>query len=126
MTASYVTLSTDPEARQAFVAGLRALARFVASHPDVPVPAYGTAIKLHTFGTDDQDRHDVDTFAAALSVTAAESGGGGHHYIASRAFGPVSYEAIAIPAATMAVHEAETSYRGCVHPDDAADLGEVA
>jgi hypothetical protein len=109
-------MTTDPEVRRAYVAGLRALARFLASHPEAPVPDYGTTIGLPVVGeTDEDERREVDVFAAAMGavVTADRDG----HYTVSRAFGPIRYGATAITAERMAAHDAETSYRGCVSPE---------
>lgn len=108
-------MTTDPETRMAFIAGLRALARFLASHPEAPVPGYGTVIGLPVVGeSDEAERREVDVFAAAMGATVTADRDG--YYTASRAFGPVSYEATAITSARMAAYTAESSYRGCVSP----------
>ena len=91
-------MTTDPEVRKAFIAGLRALARYLASHPEAPVPPYGTMIGLPaTGGTDEDNRREVDLFAVVMGATVTDDRGG--YYTASRTFGPVSYEATAISAA---------------------------
>jgi hypothetical protein len=124
-----VTATTDPDARKAFVDGLRALARFLVSHPDVPVPAYGTTILLSTLGTDDENRRDVDGFTAATAATVDDDWDRNGHYRAARMFGPVEYAAVAISEARMAAYRAETTCSGCVQPanpaghdDDPADF----
>ena len=109
-------MTTDPDTRKAYVAGLRALARFLAAHPEAPVPDYGTVIGLPAVGeSDEAERREVDVFAVVMgaSVTADRDG----YYTASRAFGPISYEATAITDARMAAYTAGTSYRGCVSPE---------
>ena len=117
-------MTTDPEVRKAFIAGLRALARYLASHPEAPVPPYGTMIGLPaTGGTDEDNRREVDLFAVVMGATVTDDRGG--YYTASRAFGPVSYEATAISAARRAAYLAESSYRGCVVAAPAG-LSEVA
>src|SRR5260370_35518767 len=98
-------MTTDPDARKAYAAGLRALARFLASHPEAPVPDYGTVIGLPAVcETDEAERREVDAFAVVMgaSVTADRDG----YYTASRGFGPVPYEATAITGARVAAYTA--------------------
>jgi hypothetical protein len=115
-------MTTAPQARAAFIAGLLDLACFLDAHPEVPVPAYGRTIGLSIDdGTDEQNRAQVDTFAAMLGATITDRNG---HYTASRRFGPVEYQAFAIRSDVFAAYEALQSYRGCVYPEP-ADLGEV-
>ena len=117
-------MTTDPEVRKALIAGLRALARYLVSHPEAPVPPYGTMIGLPvTGGADEDSRREVDLFAVVMGATVTDDRDG--YYTASRAFGPVSYEASAISAARHAAYLAESSYRGCVVPAPAG-LSEVA
>jgi hypothetical protein len=117
-----MTATTDPDARKAFVDGLRALARFLVSHPDMPVPAYGTTILMS--GSDAEDpRGFVDAFAAMTGAKIDDQWEKNGHYDAPRSFGPVEYNAYAISARRMAAYNAETSYRDCVQPDDPATSG---
>jgi hypothetical protein len=121
-------MTTDPEVRQAFIAGLRALARYLASHPDAPVPQYTARIGLCALGTDAENRRDVDTFVAAVGATDVDDRfDTDGYYTAGRMFGPIEYTATAISAARTAVYNAEQTYRGCVRPDSApAELGKAA
>ena len=48
-----MSLSTDTATRQAFITGLRDLARYLDQHPAVPVPAYGTVIYLSAASAED-------------------------------------------------------------------------
>ena len=112
-----MSFTTDPDARQAFIAGLRDLAWYLASHPAVPVSRYGTEIHLHADSTDDGGCAQVDHFARRLGATADNSIANDGHYEAVRCFGPVGYKMIAISDARMARHHAEASYTGCVIPD---------
>jgi hypothetical protein len=126
-----VTTTTDPDARKAFIDGLRALARFLVTHQDMPVPAYGTDVLLSGSKTDDP-RGFVDAFAAMTGAAVEDKWAETGHYDAARAFGPVNYRAYAISDAAMAEHCAWSSYSGCVRPDDPAasddpgQLGEAA
>jgi hypothetical protein len=84
--------STD---RAALIGGLRAVADYLESNPEVLAPTYPI---LYTFPPDGDwaaKRAEIDATAARLAVTAYEAGGG--HYVATRLFGPVEYRAVAIP-----------------------------
>lgn len=109
-------MTTDPATRQAYIAGLRALARFLSANPEVPVPDYGTGVLLFADGSDEGKRRAVDRFAALTGARVTDS----VHYTAVRAFGPVRYEAVAVPAAVSAAYRAHMTYDGCVTPDAAA------
>ena len=98
--------STDPGHRREFITGLRELATFLDASPDVPVPLYGTIIGLHATGSDAEMFAGVDQIAGLLGVTPSRDG----HYTATRCFGPIGYQAVAIPAASWAEHNARTSY----------------
>jgi hypothetical protein len=85
----------DRTERAALIGGLRALADYLESNPEVPTPIYST---MHTFPPDADwaaMRAEIDAIAASLGVVAYRSAGG--HYLASRSFGPVEYRAVAIP-----------------------------
>ena len=85
----------DPTERAALIGGLRALADYLESNPEVPTPIYST---VHTFPPDGDwavMRAEIDAIATPLGVIAYRSAGG--HYVATRSFGPVEYRAVAIP-----------------------------
>jgi hypothetical protein len=85
----------DPTERAALIGGLRALADYLESNPEVPTLIYST---VHTFPPDGgwaAMRAEIDAIAAWLGVIAYRSAGG--HYVATRSFGPVEYRAVAIP-----------------------------
>jgi hypothetical protein len=109
--------ATDSDHRQAFITGLRDLAWYLASHPAVPVPRYGTEIFLSADSTDNGGCAQVDHFARQLGVTPADDLARSGHYGAVRSFGPVGYRMTAISEFAMARHHAEASYTGCVTPD---------
>jgi hypothetical protein len=112
-----MSLTTDPDVRQAFITGLQNLADYLARHPAVPVPQYGTEIHLSASSADDGGCVQVRQFARMLGVTADDSLDGNGHYEAVRSFGPVGYRIIAISDAAMARFRAADSYYGCVTPD---------
>ncbi len=110
--------TTDPCTRQAFITGLRDLADYLASHPAVPVPLYGTEIHLCANSTDDGGCAQVDRFARQLNAAVENRIAHSGHYEAVRSFGPVGYRMIAISDVRMASYYAETTYSGCVIPDE--------
>ena len=83
--------------RQALIGGLRELADFLESNPDIPAPAYTDVIVFPPFASDARKRREIDTIASRIgSVTGTYSSY--RHYQTSRRFGPVEYRAVAIPA----------------------------
>lgn len=135
-----MSMTTDPATREAFIAGLRDLADFLAANPGVAVSVQPTCLTVVATGRNDEENvRDINEFAAAASavVTDLRSDSGHHsgYYGASLKFGPVEYKAFAYTDASMAAFAAERSYedniRAAVSPsglsDDApAELGEVA
>jgi|SRR5450755_215510 hypothetical protein len=87
----------DPTERAALIGGLRALADYLESNPEVPAPNYSI---VHTFppnGDWAEMRAEIDAVVARLGVNARHTPGG--HYVAARSFGPIEYSAAAIPRA---------------------------
>ena len=85
----------DSTERAALISGLRSLADYLESDPEVPAPICPV---VHTFPMADnwaQMRAEIDATAARLGVNARLTAGG--HYVAVRLFGPVEYRAVAIP-----------------------------
>jgi hypothetical protein len=81
--------------RTALIGGLRDLADYLESNPEVSAPSYSA---VHTFPPDGdwaEMRAEIDAIAARLDVTACETPGG--HYAATRSFGPIEYRVVAIP-----------------------------
>lgn len=119
-TAAVLRELSRAEDRAALVAGLRALARFLAAHPDVPVPESYHAQDITVFppgADDDEKRAAVDAIAAALGVTPGDDGGRSH-YRAVRKFGPVAYEAFFVSSAYRARSDALDSYRDAITIDE--------
>src|SRR5487761_1769678 len=69
--------------------GLRVLADYLESNPEVPAPAYPVVHTLPAVGEWPQMCAEIDATAARLGVNAHLTGGG--HYVAVRFFGPVEY-----------------------------------
>ena len=89
-----MTYSTPIE-RAELIGGLRDLADFLESNPEVPAHA---DTDMLTFPNGDwaEKTAEIDTIAARLGVTAYLAYGG--HYVAARHFGPVVYRVVAIPS----------------------------
>jgi hypothetical protein len=107
--------STDPDARAAFITGLYQLADYLAENAGIPVPEYGVTILVPRDKQEDGGRSDIDYVATEYLWPVRDENGS---YQASRVFGPVTYEIYSLTKASIARHRAETSYRGCVTPDE--------
>jgi hypothetical protein len=108
-----------PAERDAFIKGLRALARYLAAHPDIPVPAYDININLPADSDQDGGFAQVDQIAELLGVPVTDDTARDGHYQATKTFGPVQYTVVSIPVARMERHYAHMSYRDSVIPDRA-------
>ena len=85
----------DSTERAAFISGLRRLADYMESSPELPAPGYTSAYMFPAVGDWTGMCAEIDAVAAHLGVAAHRTSGG--HYLAVRAFGPVEYRAVAIP-----------------------------
>jgi hypothetical protein len=82
--------------REAIISGLRELADFLESNPDVPVPATTDLLVFPPSVSGAGKRREVDVIASLIgSGTVTYSSH--RHYTTSRRFGPVEYRAVAIP-----------------------------
>jgi hypothetical protein len=109
--------STDPGTRQAFITGLRQLADYLEANPVLPVPPFSTDINVQADSTETGGRTQVDVIAEQLGVPVQDETAEVGHYSAERDFGPVTYCAISISDARMALHRALHSYFGHVTPE---------
>jgi hypothetical protein len=81
--------------RSQLIAGLRDLAEYLESNPNVPAPWCGTTVYVFPpDGNNDDRRAEIDAIASRVNAQPCEFASG--HYVASRYFGPVEYRAIAI------------------------------
>jgi hypothetical protein len=81
--------------RERFIAGLRALAEYLESKPNVPAPHHGASVLVFPIhGTSEEQRAEIDIIAARINAKPCEIVNG--HYTVSRFFGPVEYRAVAI------------------------------
>jgi hypothetical protein len=74
---SNTTSTTDPKARAAITAGLRALADYLDTHPGLPVPQFSMCAGLTVYpgGSEEDKRAEVDRIAEVLQVVTEEFGG---------------------------------------------------
>jgi hypothetical protein len=84
----------DITERTALISGLRALADYLESNPEIPAPSYSDVVAFPPDSECPTVRAEIDAIAARLGVSARETSGG--HYVATRSFGPVEYRAVAI------------------------------
>ena len=85
----------SPAERAALIHGLRALADYLESNPEVPAPS---TADVYTFPPDDDCavmRAEIDAVAELLGSQPRETAGR-QHYGVTRSFGPVEYRAVAI------------------------------
>ncbi|MGI5284876.1 hypothetical protein ACQEVF_16265 [Nonomuraea polychroma] len=107
--------------RRELIASLRALATFLDSHPQLPVPRYGLLrVSVHTnYDTDATSEAEaiaeVERIAALLGTTPTVEHG---HHIAGAEFGSVRYEAVLVTQAAMDRRAALDSYRDAIALDE--------
>jgi hypothetical protein len=87
---------SDSTERAQLIDGLRGLADYLESNPQLPAPSCPTVYAFPPAGDWAEMRAEIDATAARMGVLAHLAGGG--HYVATRSFGPVEYRAVAIPA----------------------------
>jgi len=86
----------NPIQRQELITGLRALADFLESNPEVPAPPFTDMLIFPPHTDDSENRREIDIIASRIGA-GTELSYSGRHYLASRRFGPVEYRAVAIP-----------------------------
>ncbi|MFC5754719.1 hypothetical protein [Actinomadura rugatobispora] len=101
--------------RNRIIDGLLDLAAFLEANPALPVPRFNWTLSIPSGvsvnrTTDLRQRAEIDRIAELLGVPVWDETADGGHYITRRHFGPVTYEAVHIPARRMAQHRAADSY----------------
>lgn len=109
-----MTHTTDPARRDAYIAGLRQLASYLDANPGVPVPRYGTKILLIASQAEDGGIREIFDISVRLAAPFVDATADTGSYRTSRAFGPVTYEAVASTEASMTRYYAERSHDGCI------------
>jgi hypothetical protein len=85
----------DSTERAQLISGLRGLADYLESNPELPAPVYSTVHAFPPPGDWVGMCAEVDAAAVRMDVAACITEGG--HYVAARYFGPIEYRAVAIP-----------------------------
>ena len=80
--------------RQALISGLRELAGFLESNPEVPAPTYTDVMVFPPHASNTEDRAEIDVIGSRVGAEPTEIVSG--HYSVSLRFGPVEYRAVAI------------------------------
>ena len=81
--------------RTSLIGGLRDLADYLESSPDLPTTNGATVYAFPPEGDCAAMRAEIDAIAVRLGTTAHPTAHG-DHYTATRSFGPVEYRAVAI------------------------------
>jgi len=87
----------NPIQRQDLISGLRELADFLESNPEVPAPPGITAYVFPPKAANAEMRREINAIASRIgsgTTTRPEC----LHYVTSRSFGGIEYRAVAIPA----------------------------
>jgi len=108
--------TTDPGARARFIRALRDLADYLDRHPAIPVPKTGQTLTLHASYADYGGRAQVDHIAQLLDAGIRDETAHGGHYWATRQFGPIGYEIVAISGTPPVPGPAPACYQS-VTPD---------
>jgi hypothetical protein len=122
------TMFPGQATRASIIKGLRQLADYLHAHPAIPVAPYGWDLLVSSHRENDTEgTADIDRIAAILGVPIRNDASDSGHYIAARAFGPITYQAFHIPASRKAAYRAHMTCAGRVIPDhtdtDADDTG---
>jgi hypothetical protein len=107
------------EERSQLIVGLRELADFLEGSPGIPAPRWVDVLVFPPDGTDNEIKAEIDKIAALIDAAVSDQTADDGHYTASRRFGPVQYEAVAIPARCQARRAVRMSYaENIILPDD--------
>jgi len=83
--------------RQALISGLRELADFLETNPEVPTPTFTDMLVFPPHVSHSENRAEIDAIASRIG-SGIEISSTRRHYVTSRQFGPVMYRAVAIPS----------------------------
>ena len=109
---------TGYDPRADLIAGLRDMADFLETNPDIPTPDSLPVLHYFPDGETDADKRDgVDKIAAYLGSSIDFGSVKYGHYVTGIAFGPVRYQAVAITTEARARYDAFNTYAYSVTPD---------
>ena len=83
--------------RRRLIAGLRALADFFEERQEVPAPQWVDVMVFPPKIRDDEKQREIDYIAALIGSPVNDQTASNLHYTTTRHFGPVRYDAVAIP-----------------------------
>ncbi|GAA3168042.1 hypothetical protein [Nonomuraea roseoviolacea] len=105
------------EHRAQIVDGLRALAAFLDSRPDLPLPQGIDVMVSIRHGDDPERQAEIHRIARILGTSIDSDAMSYGHHRATLSFGPVCYQAVAISDASRARWAALMSYQDSILPD---------
>ena len=108
--------NTDPDVRTSVINGLRQLADFLDTHPDLPVPPGGFTFYIYADRTDNGGKAQVDATARQLGSTAYDDTDESGTYYTMCEFGHVRYNVTALTKAGEQQYFAHANYWGCEKP----------
>ena len=101
----------NAEERGSLVSGLRDAADFLEQNPEVPAPRCADLMVFPPATSTEQEmRTEVDRIAALIGTPVKDDTADEGHYTTARQFGPVQYQAVAIPARCRELRRARMSY----------------
>ena len=90
----------DAEERSRLITGLRDLADFLETRPEVPAPRWADVFVFPSSTTDDEMKHEIDAVAALIGSSVDDGTAEHLNYVTTRNFGPVQYRAVAIQSSS--------------------------
>jgi hypothetical protein len=99
----------NAEERSSLIAGLRDLADFLESNPEVSAPRWADVMVFPPHSTDIEMKEAINTIAALIGTGISDETAQNGHYTASRQFGLVHYKAVGIRAQSLARRAAQLS-----------------
>ena len=98
------TSTTDPKARAASTAGLRALASYLDAHPALPVPQLCAGLTVYPGGSEEDKRAEDGRIAGVLQAVTEDFA---VYQAQRRSGGPVAYRVAAVPKEAAAASGTE-------------------
>ncbi|MFC4592408.1 hypothetical protein [Sphaerisporangium corydalis] len=109
---------THTPTRLAYIAGLRDLADFFDTNPDVPTPEGPVIAYYFPRGTDEKIRDQVDHVARLLSSQIDPDYLPYGHYTTQIRFGIAEYRAVGLLASTHTQHASDDDHQNCCTAPD--------
>jgi hypothetical protein len=107
--------TTEPGAKSRFIRALRDLADYLDRNTCIPVPTHGATLTMYASPGQD-GRAQVDHVARLMDTSARDETAHHGYYWATRTFGPLGYEIVAIPEPSPVTSPAPACYQAAA-PD---------